>query len=106
MSETTPTQAQLPTLVAQSLALVETRLGGGSVGSGLYDSIRIQLLWVQRALAATDPPDPARLDKLLLGVYAARELETTDPELADLLFNVEYLVKRHWPPADDPNPVA
>jgi hypothetical protein len=93
---TPPTQEQLPGLVHRALSIVETRLSG-SGGTGLYDSIRIQLVFIRDALAAPGRPDPAKIDKLLLGLYAARELETTDPELADLLFDVEYLAKRHWP---------
>jgi hypothetical protein len=93
----TATQQQLPELVERALAIVETRLSGGG-GTGLYDSIHAQLVWINDALAVPTPPDPARVDKLLLGVYAARELEMTDPELADLLFNVEYLFKR-WSPS-------
>ena len=100
MSEPTPTQAELPALVARALALVETRLSGGEVGSGLYDSVRSQLLWVQQALSAGEPPDRAQADKLLLGVYAAREFEAADPELADLLFGIQYLFVRRWPPSD------
>jgi hypothetical protein len=92
----TATQQQLPELVERALAIVGTRLSGGG-GTGLYDSIHAQLVWISDTLAVSTPPDPARVDKLLLGVYAARELEMTDPELADLLFNVEYLFKR-WSP--------
>ena len=31
---------------------------------------------------------------MTMGVYAAREFETTDPDFADVLFKVEYLAKR------------
>ena len=95
MSDPTPTQAELPALVVQGLALVELRLSKDA-GTGLYGSIRNQLRWIEGALASTEPPDPERLDALLLGHYAARELENTDPELADVLFAVQYLVNRRW----------
>jgi hypothetical protein len=95
MSDPTPTQEQLPALVAQGLALVESRLSKDA-GSGLYGSIHNQLRWIEGALAASEPPDPERLDALLLGHYAARELENTDPEVADVLFAVQYLVNRRW----------
>lgn len=92
----TPTPEQLPGLVERALAIVEIRLSG-SGGTGLYDSVRNQLVWIRNALAASRPADPERVDKLLLGVYAAREFEQTDPELANLLFDIEYLAKRRWP---------
>lgn len=96
MSDEVPTQEQLPGLVEQGLELVNLRLSG-SGGTGLYDSVRNQLLWVQSVVPSPDPPDPDRRDDLLLGVYAAREFETSDPEVADILFAVEYLIKRRWP---------
>lgn len=94
----TSTQEQLPGLVERALAIVEIRLSG-SGGTGLYDSVRNQLVWIRNALAVSRPADPERIDKLLLGVYAAREFEQTDPELANLLFDIEYLAKRRWPAA-------
>ena len=98
MSGDTPTQAELPGLVTQALTLVEQRLSGGSPGSGLYPSVRAQLHWIQQVLSDAIPYDPERGEKLLLGVYAEREFETVDPELADLLFAVEYLFVRRYPP--------
>jgi hypothetical protein len=94
-----PSQAELPALVDEGLRLCEQRLSGG-VGSGIYESVRAQLTWIADALAAPGPPDPERLDALILDVLAARELETSDPEVADVCFKVAYLVKRHeWPVA-------
>lgn len=98
----TATQEELPALVESALAIVDVRLSG-SGGTGLYDSIRNQILWIREALGAPNPPAPARVDALLLGVYAARELETTDPELANLLFDIEYLVVRRWPAPPQPD---
>ena len=95
--EVTPSQEQLPELVERALAIAELRSSRGA-GTGMYDSIRNQLEWIRGALAAPIPPDAATTGRLLLGVYAARELETTDPELANLLFDIEYLFKR-WSPA-------
>jgi hypothetical protein len=95
VSDPTPSQEQLPALVAQGLAIVEKRTAVNA-GAGLYGSVAAQLRWIQDALAATQPPDQERLDSLLLGHYAAREFEMTDPELADVLFEVQYLVNRRW----------
>ena len=101
----TATQEELPALVESALAIVEVRLSGRG-GTGLYDSIRNQLLWITGALGGVHPPDSAKIDDLLLGVYAARELETTDPELASLMFDIEYLVNRRWPaPQPDLGPL-
>lgn len=95
MSEAIPTQEHLPSLVTQALALVEQRTSR-CAGSGLYGSVRAQLTWIQQTLASGAPPDPERANSLLLGVYAAREFEETDPELADLLFAIQYLFVRRY----------
>ena len=92
---------ELDALVERALALVNRRLGPGAAGSGTLESVRVQLEWIRTALDAPDPPDPERVDELLLGVYAAREFETTDPELAELLFEVEYRFRRVRPEADE-----
>lgn len=104
MSEATPTDDQLPGLVDKALSVVDVRLSGGAQGTGLYDSVHAQLSWIKAALAAPGSPDRERLSALLLGVYAAREFETSDPEVADLLFDIQYLVDRHWP-ASEAGPV-
>jgi hypothetical protein len=93
-------QEQLPGLVEQALAIVEVRTSGGA-GTGIYESIRNQLEWIRGALASPTPPDPAKTDSLLLGVYAARELEMTDPELANLLFEIENLFTLWAPDAGE-----
>lgn len=85
--------ADLPGLIEKGLVMVEKRLIG-SGGAGIYDSIKAQLTYCKQVVDAGAKPDPAKVDKLLLGVYAAREFETSDPEFADVLFNVEYLFKR------------
>ena len=65
-----------------------------SNGARIYDSIKAQLTYIKQTIDAHAKPTDEKLDKLLLGVYAAREFETTDPEFADVLFDVEYLFKR------------
>jgi hypothetical protein len=84
--------ARLPELVATGLAMAQTRLA--ATGSGIHRSIHAQLLRIEQALVSGFALDDATLDALTLGVYAAREFETSDREYADLLFDVEYLVKR------------
>jgi hypothetical protein len=39
-------------------------------------------------------PGPAKIESLTLGVYAAREFETSDPDFADVLFDIDYLAAR------------
>ena len=53
-----------------------------------------QLEYLQETLAAGEVPTPEKLDSLTLGLYAAREFETADPDFADVLFRVHYLADR------------
>ena len=48
---------------------------------------------LKEMVTATTALDPAKLHSLTIEVYAARELETSDPELADVLFDVAYLAR-------------
>ena len=73
--------------------MVEARLGP-SGGWPIYESIRAQLTYVKRTLESGETPRQDMLDRMLLGLYAAREFETSDPEFADVLFAVDYLFKR------------
>jgi Tse6 toxin immunity protein Tsi6 len=81
----------LAALVDKALAMVEERALGGAP---IYDSIRAQLTFIRDCVSANSKPSDAELKRLLLGVYAAREFETSDPKFADVLFEVEYLFKR------------
>jgi hypothetical protein len=85
--------ADLPGLVDKGLAMVTERLGP-SGGWPIYLSIRAQLTYVKQTLESGEPPTKEMLDRLLLGLYAAREFEASDPEFADVLFAVDYLFKR------------
>ena len=49
---------------------------------------------LDEAVAAAQSPDPAKIDSLTLGVYAAREFETSDPDFADVLFDIHHLAAR------------
>lgn len=83
----------LPGLVDKGLVMVEKRLQD-SKGARIYDSIKAQLTYMKQTIDANTRPDPDKVRTLTLGVYAAREFETSDPEFADVLFKVEYLFKR------------
>ncbi len=45
-------------------------------------------------MALRQRANPEKRDSLTLGVYAAREFETSDPDFADILFKVSYLADR------------
>jgi Tsi6 len=65
-----------------------------SPGFPVYLSIQRQLEYLRAAVAHAESPDPEKIDSLTLGVYAVREFETSDPDFADVLFNVHYLAAR------------
>jgi hypothetical protein len=88
-----PDQADLPLLVDRGLQMVRERLRA-SPGFGVYLSVQRQLEYLQTAVVAAQSPDPATIESLTLGVYAAREFETSDPDFADVLFDIHYLAAR------------
>jgi hypothetical protein len=88
-----PVQADLPRLLATGLQMVRERLQA-SPGFSVYLSIQRQIEYLQAAVALAQSPDPEKIDSLTLGVYAAREFETSDPDFADVLFRIHYLADR------------
>jgi hypothetical protein len=93
LADEVPVQADFPLLLAQGLQMVAERLRA-SPGFSIYLSIRRQLEYLQALVDSAQSPDPAKLASLTLGVYAAREFETSDPDFADVLFRVHYLADR------------
>ncbi|HEX7839544.1 MAG TPA: immunity protein Tsi6 family protein [Kofleriaceae bacterium] len=83
----------LPGLVDRGLEMVEKRLADSN-GARIYDSIKAQLTYMKQTIATGEKPARDKVKSLTLGVYAAREFETSDPDFADVLFKVEYLFKR------------
>jgi hypothetical protein len=83
-------------LVEQGLRLTDERILQ-SPGFDLYRSIRAQLAFIQGHLIDRTPIAEEDRQRLILGVLAAREFETTDPSYADVLFEVSYRVNR-WSP--------
>ena len=92
-SSDTPAQADLPRLIEKGLRMVSDR-ARASPGFSVYLSIQRQLEYLQETVRLGEVPTPEKLDSLTLGVYAAREFETSDPEFADVLFTVNYLANR------------
>lgn len=88
-----PKPEALPGLIAKGLEMVEQRLRQSN-GAQIYDSIKAQLTYMKQTIEAHGKPSDEKLDSLTLGIYAAREFETSDPAFADVLFDVEYLFKR------------
>jgi hypothetical protein len=64
----------------------------------IYRSIRAQLQFIQGHLVDRTPIAEEDRQRLILGVLAAREFETSDPDYADVLFEVSYRVNR-WSPS-------
>jgi hypothetical protein len=88
-----PVQADLPMLIEKGLRMVRKRLEL-SPGFSVYLSIQRQLEYLQTTVTLVQSPDPEKIDNLTLGVYAAREFETSDPDFADVLFDIHYLAAR------------
>jgi hypothetical protein len=88
-----PVQADLPPLLAKGLHMVRERLQA-SPDFSVYLSIQRQIEYLQTAVALAQSPDPEKIDSLTLGIYAAREFETSDPDFADVLFRIHYLAAR------------
>jgi Tsi6 len=88
-----PAQAELPVLIEEGLRMVRQRLQA-SPGFSIYLSVQRQLSYLKETIAAGQVPTAEKLDSLTLGVYAAREFETPDPDFADVLFKVNYLANR------------
>jgi hypothetical protein len=88
---------ELQELVEQGLRMTDERIRQ-SPEFGLYRSIRAQLDFIQGHLNEQTPIAESDRQRLILGVLAAREFETSDPDYADVLFKVSYLVNR-WEPS-------
>ena len=93
MAEPDTDCAALRAHVERGLAIVEQRLAAVPDAPNLA-SIHAQLLFIRDALDAGRTPSETEKDRIILGVIAAREYDTSDPDFADALFNVDYLFKR------------
>ena len=89
----TPTLDELPSLIDDGLRLVDERIAA-SPSARIYDSIKAQLTYVRAVVHGEQQRDSATDDKLILGLYAAREFETSDPPFASVLFKIHYLYDR------------
>jgi Tse6 toxin immunity protein Tsi6 len=89
----TPRPDELTSLIDEALRVVDERFAI-SPGARIYDSLKAQLTYVRRVVHGEQPRDAADDDRLLLGRYAAREFETSDPAFADVLSKIQYLYDR------------
>lgn len=69
---------------------------------GLWKSISAQLDFILDDFDASGnfkkSSDMERVKKIILGVQAIREIEAGNPELADLLCEIDYHYKKLYPP--------
>lgn len=61
--------------------------------SSMYQSISAQLHAITADLETGRAPNPEIRDRIMFGVYAAREIEDVDPEYADALHKVSFIYK-------------
>jgi hypothetical protein len=90
--ECPPDPAQLPALIVEGLRMVREREQRSDLD--IHRSIERQLEFLQDTIDRGEHPAADKIASLTLGVYAAREFETSDPEFADVLFAVNYLANR------------
>ena len=91
-----PRPDELPALIDEGLRIVGERVAAVP-DFRLFTSIQAQLTYVRQVVHGERPRDAAHDEALLLGRYAAYELETSDPTFADVLFKVQYLYDRRQP---------
>ena len=86
----------LEELIERGLGMTARRRAA-SPEAAIYASLQAQLEYLRDVVAAGERPSEEKLDRLTLGLYAAREFEASDPEYADVLFEVSYAVNRTEP---------
>jgi hypothetical protein len=59
----------------------------------MFASILRQLEYMSRVLTGEDP-DRSRMKDIVVGHYAARELDGSDPELAEALYRVQVIASK------------
>jgi Tsi6 len=84
---------ELPALIQTGLQMVDERLRDAP-GFAIYLSIQAQLESVKHTVDAGDQPTEQELGSLTLGLHTAHDLEQSDPELAEILSSVNYLIDR------------
>lgn len=88
-----PTMADLPSLVSTGQKMLSERMSAAP-DFAIYESIKNQLEFIRSTVAAGRKPSDDEKERLTIGVYAAREFESSDPDFANVLFDIAYLFKR------------
>jgi hypothetical protein len=90
---TAPDEIDLASLVGHGLVLIRARLAR-TPDFRMYQSIEKQLVFIEDLLQRNAVPTAEDKERLNIGLLAAREFETNDPDLADVLFKVDYRARR------------
>lgn len=88
-----PNPADFPALLSKALQATNQRISAVP-NDAMYDSIKNQLEFIRSCVETGRKPTEEEKRSLTIGVYAAREFETSDPEFADLLHDISYLARR------------
>ena len=86
-----PDEIDLPSLVGHGLVLIRLRLAR-TPDFWIYQSIEKQLMFIEDLLKHKAVPTAEDKERLTIGRLAARELEDSDPYLADVLCRIDYAV--------------
>ena len=84
---------ELGKLVDKALAMTLERLNA-TPPLPMYSSIKNQLEFMHKTLTSGQSASGTDKARLTLHVIAARELETSDPDYADVLFDATHLFKK------------
>jgi hypothetical protein len=89
----TPVLADLPSLISTGEKMIAERLSAAP-DFEIFESIKNQLEFIRKTVEPGRKPTEDEKERLTLGIYAAREFETSDPDFANVLFDIAYLFKR------------
>lgn len=89
-------RAEVAALVERALVMTEERLERVPAGTvhDMFSSIRNQLEFMDRTVAAGSVPTVAEKNSLSLGVIAVREFEATDMAYCDAICDAVYAFKK------------
>jgi hypothetical protein len=88
-----PTKADLPSLISTGQKMISERVATAP-DFEIFQSIKNQLDFIGATVAAGRKPTEKEKESLTIGIYAAREFETSDPDFANVLFDIAYLFNR------------
>lgn len=83
---------RLRKILSDASALIAQRLAAVP-GFDVFESIAAQLSYLEGVADGTNP-DRSLLSKVNVGLYAVREFEESDPELASALKQVQFIAEQ------------